>query len=108
MFHVVITAPAARDLQEQHDWWAANRSELQAARWYRGLSKAIKSLRSHPTRFALARESKRWPFEVRQLTFGLGRRPTHRAVFRIEGNDVLVLRARHLAQAKLDIGEIEL
>ena len=107
MLRVVITAPAERDMQEQHDWWAQNRSTTQAARWHRAFSQAIRSLSARPTRCGLAQENRRWPFEVRQLVFGLGRRPTHRALFRIVGDQVVILRTRHLAQAELDVDDID-
>ena len=35
------------------------------------------------------------------LVYGVGRRPTHRAVFTVRSDLVLVLRVRHLAQKEI-------
>ncbi|QDT00711.1 type II toxin-antitoxin system RelE/ParE family toxin [Adhaeretor mobilis] len=53
MFRVVVTEPAKDDLQAAHDWWAENRSAEQAARWYVGIHKAIKTLMRMPERCSL-------------------------------------------------------
>jgi hypothetical protein len=60
------------------------------------------SLADNPDRFGLADENGRFPYEVRQLNFGLGSRPTHRLVFVIRPHDVVVLRVRHLAQDAIE------
>jgi len=106
MHRVLISAPAERDMEQQHDWWAEHRSPEQAARWHAGFSRAIHELCLAPERCSLAPENGRWPFEVRQLTFGLGRRPTHRALFRVVGDQVIVLRTRHLAQGSLSVDDL--
>ena len=41
------------------------------------------------------------PFEIRQLVYGLGRKRTHRAIFTIRPDQVVVLTIRHLAQSDL-------
>jgi plasmid stabilization system protein ParE len=107
MFKVIITAPVDRDFDEQHDWWAENRSAVQAARWYAEFLRALHSLENAPTRRPLAFENRKLPFEARQLTFGLGRRPSHRAIFRVVDDRVVVLRIRSLAQSELSVDEIE-
>jgi hypothetical protein len=38
---------------------------------------------------------------IRQLNFGIGRRPTHRILFAIDGLSVVVLRVRHASQDAL-------
>jgi len=90
MIRVIITGPAKRDIQTAHDWWAENRSADQAARWYVGIHKAINSLRQMPTRCSLAAERDLLEKGIRQLLFGLGRRPTHRIVFVVDNEDVVV------------------
>jgi plasmid stabilization system protein ParE len=59
-----------------------------------------------PAKFSLAPERGVWTFEIRQLNFGIGRRPTHRALFRIKDDEVVVLRIRHLAQDFLTADEL--
>ena len=54
----------------------------QAARWYAGFSDALASLRENPERCPLAPENGRFPYEIHELHYGLGSRPTHRAACR--------------------------
>jgi plasmid stabilization system protein ParE len=98
---VVLTRRAARELEDAADWWAEHRSPNEAARWYAGFSDAIASLERKPDGFPLAREDGLFPYEIRELHYGLGSRPTHRAVFTIRPDMVLVLAIRHTAQAEL-------
>ncbi|MEX0642687.1 MAG: type II toxin-antitoxin system RelE/ParE family toxin [Pirellulales bacterium] len=101
MARVIITGPAQRDIQAAYDWWEANRSAEQAKRWYIGIHAAIRSLKNNPERCAMATESDLWTQGIRQLLFGLQRRPTHRVVFAIDGEIVVVLRVRHASQDAL-------
>ena len=98
MYRVIITGPAKRDIQTAHDWWAEHRSAGQAGRWYLGIHKKIASLKQMPERCSFAMERDLLDQGIRQLLFGLGRRPTHRVVFMIDNNDVVVLRVRHTSQ----------
>lgn len=107
MFHVVITGPAKLDLQVAHDWWAENRSAEQAARWYLGIHAAIDSLKNMPERCSLATESDLLEQGVRQLLFGLGRRPTHRVVFGLDGDTVIIFRVRHTSQDALTRDDLD-
>jgi hypothetical protein len=54
-----------------------------------------------PTRCPAAREHDEYAGDLRQLAFGLGRRPTHRIIFGIEDQTVTVLRVRHTSQRDL-------
>jgi plasmid stabilization system protein ParE len=87
-YDVLITARAEQEAQDAHDWWAENRSPEQAARWYDEFLKAAGSLERNPERYALAAENGRFPYEVRQLNFGVGLKPTHRLVYTIRAKDV--------------------
>jgi len=98
---VLLTDRAHGDLLEACAWWAENRSPQQAHRWYDGFAKAIRSLATDPERYPLAPENDAFPYEVRQLNYGVGRRPTHRAIFVVRPDSVLILRVRHLAQRPL-------
>lgn len=101
-YRVILTERADRELEHAVDWWAENRSVDQAARWYAGFSDAIASLATDPQRSPLAPENDRFPCELRELHYGLGSRPTHRAVFTIRPDMVLILTIRHGAQAELE------
>jgi plasmid stabilization system protein ParE len=100
-YHVVILPKAKIQLYEAARWWAINRSAEQAARWLDGFEEALASLENEPERFSTARENDAFPFTVRQLPYGLGRKKTHRAVFEVRGNQVIVHSIRHLAQDDL-------
>ena len=95
---LVITEQAEREMQSAFNWWAEHRSKRQADRWYAGLAKAIADLSENPERNSQSRERDRFAYAIRDVLFGLGRRPTHRAVFTIRGEEVVVLTVRHVAQ----------
>jgi plasmid stabilization system protein ParE len=95
---VVTTERAAREIEDATAWWARERSVEQAERWYQGIRAAIAGLATSPERWAIAAERERFPYELRELHFGLGSKPTHRVLFTIVGNTVLVVTVRHAAQ----------
>jgi plasmid stabilization system protein ParE len=105
-YRVLLTERARRDLETGCTWWAQNRSHEQARRWYNGFAAAIGSLKTSPEKHARAQESEALPYELRQLNYGVGRRPTHRAVFMIRADVVVVLRVRHLAQDHLSPNDL--
>jgi hypothetical protein len=97
-YEVVILPRAKIQLYHSALWWAEHRSQRQGADWLTGFEAAIKALANTADNQPIARESDTFPFVVRQLNYGLGRIKTHRAVFEIRGNKVLVFAIRHLAQ----------
>ncbi len=100
-FRVVILPRAKRQLYESALWWADNRSSDQAIRWLAGFEEILSTLQDDPHRFALAPEDDAFSFAVRQLLYGLGQKKTHRAVFEVRNDQVLVHAIRHLAQDDL-------
>lgn len=86
-------------------WWGDNHSNDEAIRWLAGFQEALRSLESNPERFPLAPECELFAFEIRQLTYGLGRQKTHRAVFSIRADQVILHAIRHLAQRDLTPGD---
>jgi plasmid stabilization system protein ParE len=76
MSQVKITEPAKQDIRSSFEWWRDNRSAEQADRWYRGIHKSITSLRKMPERCGQAPEADLLDGDMRQLLFGIGRRPT--------------------------------
>jgi plasmid stabilization system protein ParE len=105
-YEVGLTGKAERQLKAAARWWAANRSAAQAQRWYDGFLRAILSLSQHPDRCPLARENDKFPLELRELNYGLGRRPTHRAVFAIRPKSVIIYAIRHAAQRDLSVDDL--
>lgn len=98
---VVLTEQASRELDAVAEWWAEHRNRDQAGRWYAGFSDKIWTLSQHPDRLPLADENDDFPYTIRELHYGLSSRPTHRAVFTVIGDSVLVLTIRHAAQDRI-------
>ena len=97
-YEVIITDQAQQELEHACTWWAENRSAREASQWYDGMAEAIRSLAVNPARFPFADENDLFPHELHQLNYGLVRRPTHRIIFTIRRNQVVLLRIRHVAQ----------
>ena len=95
---VVVTDKAYSQLKAAAQWWAENRSVEQAEKWFAGFLEAIVSLEKNPGRCPLARENTSFPVEIRELHYGVSRRATHRAIFVIRPDKVVVYSVRHLAQ----------
>ena len=105
-FRVSITEQAEQDIQQAFNWWAHHRSKVQADRWYVGATKAIAELADNLEKHGQSRESPSFPYVIRDLLLGIGRRPTHRAVFTIRGEEVVVLTVRHVARHDLSLDDI--
>jgi hypothetical protein len=73
-------------------------SAEQAFRWLDGFDQALNSLANNTERCCLARENDAFEAVIRELHYGLGRNATHRAVFEIRDDEVIVHSIRHLAQ----------
>ncbi len=75
-----------------------NGSEAAADRWYNGFLRLLDLLAEDPHRFPLALENPRFPIASRQVTYGSGRRVSHRIIFAIRQTSVVVYSVRHAAQ----------
>lgn len=107
--HVRFTSRARKEFFETALWWAENRDVSQAARWIEEFEAAIAELADNPQRHALIREHGMhpWRYTYRRILFGLGRKPTHRAIFRIHDDAVYIVTIRHLHQADLTSEDVE-
>jgi len=105
-YDVVLTTKAQRQIQAAARWWAEHRSAEQAERWYERVIETLASLQQNPRRCVTAPECEAFALPLRQISFGLGRQPTHRAVFAIRGSRVVVYTVRHLAQRDLRPSDI--
>jgi plasmid stabilization system protein ParE len=105
-YRVTILPRAKRQLLDQALWWSEHRSAEQAFRWLDGFERALASLADHPESFNVARESVAFDQVIRELHFGLRNNPTHRAIFEVRGDEVLVHCVRHLAQRDLTTEDI--
>lgn len=100
-YRVTILPRARRQLLDQAVWWSKNRSVEQAYRWLEGFEKALSGLAQNPERCSIARESGIFEFVLRELLYGLRSKATHRAVFEIRGDEIILYSVRHLAQRDL-------
>ena len=106
IYRVIILPRAKRQLLEQALWWSENRSAEQAFHWLEGFEQALASLAHHPERCSVARESNDFEIVIRELHYGLRNKATHRAVFEIRKDEVIVYCIRHLAQRDLTLEDI--
>lgn len=108
MIYRVQLSPRARiAIANNASWWATHRSVDQAQRWMNAAREALHSLAQDPHRWPVAPENDELPFEIREMAFGLGRKKTHRAVFEVREDSVLIHAIRHLAQAPLTTEDFE-
>jgi plasmid stabilization system protein ParE len=106
-YRVTILPLAKRQLLEHALWWSENRSAEQAFYWLEGFEQALSSLANNPERCVRARENEAFQAILRELHYGLRNKATHRAIFEIRKDEVLVYSVRHLAQRDLspeDVG----
>jgi plasmid stabilization system protein ParE len=106
MYQVEITEPAKQDIRSSFKWWRDNRSTVQADRWYRAIHRSITSLRKMPERCGQPSEADLLDGDMRQLLFGIGRRPTHRIIFTVGDKVITILRIRHSSQDALDSDDL--
>ena len=83
------------------EWWSEHRSREQAKRWYRQIFLAISKLTDQADCLPVAAEAELLPTGLRELHFGLSGRATHRIIVTIVGQEVRVMRVRHVAQENL-------
>ena len=81
----------------------ARSSPVNAAKWYNGLERAIRSLERFPRRCPRAPEGEVFEEEIRHLLFG-----AYRIQFVIRNKTVYVLHIRHGARRTAVPGEIKL
>ena len=98
---VDVLPRAKRQLLDAAQWWADRRSVAEASRWLEGLEAAIESLTEDAERFTLAHESADFAFPLRQMNFGVSGHATHRVLFSVEDDRVLIYAVRHLAQQEV-------
>jgi len=103
---VYLTDQAYEDVNSTCNWWAENRSVEQSERWYHKFVATIDTLKSQPDRFSHAEENAKVPIDLKQANFGLGQKLTHRIVFTIRPEMVLVFRVLHLAQRELSVEDL--
>ena len=103
MYRIEITAGALADADEAYAWMAEHISPAFAERWYRDLFAQIETLSRHPTRCPVAAESRKFPEEIRELTFGKRKQKNkYRILFSIRRDVVAILYVYHAARKELE------
>ncbi len=105
-FRVTILPRAKQQLYECALWWAQHRSVQQAEAWLSEIEAAIESIANDPHRYPLAGESAALDFRLQQLNFGLSNRLTHRVLFSVKEDNIVIYAVRHLAQADIPLDEL--
>ena len=60
-----------------------------------------------PTSHTLSHENDDFPYEIRDMLFGLSGKRTHRAVFTIIGKRIVILTVRHHSQDRISPVDVE-
>ncbi len=107
-YRVVIHEMARQDIRRNARWWADNHSQAQAEIWFHNAFDSIENLTRFPESYPFAPENDDFPFEMRELHFGLGSRPGYRAVFTIREETIHVLSVRRAAQDTINPDELQL
>jgi plasmid stabilization system protein ParE len=103
MFQIEITERAIADADAAHEWMVEHISVDYATKWYRELFEQIETLARQPARCPIARESAKFPEEIRELIFGKRRhKHKYRILFAIRGQEVVVLYVYHSSRKELD------
>jgi plasmid stabilization system protein ParE len=94
-YHVRIAETAAAQIDEAYAWLAER--TIHAQEWHDDLRKAIASLEEMPLRCPRVPPKEDDSGDVRHLIFG-DKWHGYRIIFKVEGEDVIVLQLRHGAR----------
>ena len=106
-YRVVIHSDAMEDIRRNARWWAEHHSEQQALAWYDHALDSLYNLDQLPERHPVSAENADFTYEIRDLLFGLGSRPSYRAIFTIQKQVVHVLTVQRSAQDAVRPDDIE-
>lgn len=98
---VILTILARNNFDAAYLWYRKQSSDV-ADRWYRGLRDAMRGLNQNAERFPLADEDDTFPYRLREMLYGLGRKKTHRVLFVIRPKAVVIYAIRHVAQERFN------
>jgi plasmid stabilization system protein ParE len=101
IYRLRVTARAVSDADAAHQWIAEHLSPDRADRWYQELLKQMETLTRQPLRCPRARESDKFPEELRELLYGK-KKNKYRIIFSIREDEVVVLFVHHSARRDLE------
>jgi len=94
---VILSHEAKSQAHAAAQWYATHDHQV-SDDWIDGIAAAFDILASQAERFPVARENDRFPYILQQMPYGLGKRVTHRILFEIRGDQVIIHQIRHVAQ----------
>jgi plasmid stabilization system protein ParE len=97
-FNIRLLWRAERDL-DHIVTWLYQRSPRGAEAWHNAWKDTFRLLQETADRHGLAAESEGHPFEIRQISFRTRRGRDYRALYTIQGEEVLVMHIRAPGQA---------
>jgi plasmid stabilization system protein ParE len=102
---VLLTDRAAEHIDEAVNWLEA-RDPVFARRWYDQLAEVIRSLADDPESHPEATLSEPFPVALREVHFGLGRGASHRILFVIRPDAIVVYAVWHVARDDLTVEDL--
>jgi len=106
-FTVEYTHRAERDLREITAWYLEESGSIDiASDWSDGIYSLIEDLSHTADRHPPACELEVVEGDLREVHYGSGRRTTHRIIYQIIGERVVILRIRHTSQRELTPDDI--
>ena len=100
-YPVLFVQRAEQNILAALTWYQKNAPDV-SARWHKSLNSTLRRLRENPDRFPLAHETETFPYRLREVLFGAGRRKTHCILFVVRPNAVVIYAIRHVAQNDFD------
>jgi plasmid stabilization system protein ParE len=104
-YEVEFVRRAVADFNEAVDWYS-KRSIDAADKWITAVEKALDALEQNPQQFPRAREESELGIALHEHAFGAGRRLTHRLIFAIRPNKVVVYAVHHASRRDLTIDDL--
>lgn len=101
-----ITDLAEEDAHTNYEWWAKHRSAEQAVRWLQGIYAAMFELATTANQHPYATEAELKLRKIRQASFGLGKRPSHRILYAVRDDLIVIYRIQAFKQNSLGVDDL--
>jgi plasmid stabilization system protein ParE len=102
---VEFTRRAVADFDEAILWYS-ERSADAANKWIAAVEGALDALEQHPQRFPRAREDGLRGTTLHECAIGAGRRLTHRLIFAIRSDKIVVYAVHHVSRKDLTLDDL--
>jgi plasmid stabilization system protein ParE len=106
-YSIRVTAHAGADIERLYASIVVRRGTQAAERWYESYTTAAQRLRTMPLACGLAYENPRFTVELRHLLFGIHPKRRYRALFTVQGEEVVILAVRAPGEQPVNPDDIE-